>query len=261
MLTNSELIRRLSLDEFPLSAKYDPECMIENQMGPNALWLAESLSQVMEFRPGMKVLDLGCGKAVTSIFLAREFGVQVWAADLWIASAENRARIAEERLESQIEAIDAEAHSLPFEEGFFDAVVSFDAYHYFGTDDLYIGYISKFLKPGGEIGIVVPGLSEELKDDPPVALQPYWYWDFWAFHSPAWWRRHWEKTGKVMVEVADRVPDGWQHWLRWNEVCSEHTGQDDEEAEMLRADGGKLLGFSRVVGRRPAETADERWRG
>ena len=148
MLTNSELTRRLSLDEFPLSAKYDPEWVIENLMGPNALWLAESLSQVMEFRTGMNVLDLGCGKAVTSIFLAREFGVQVWAADLWVASAENRARIRQAGLESKIEAVDAEAHTLAFDDGFFDAVVSFDAYHYFGTDDLYIGYISKFRGQG-----------------------------------------------------------------------------------------------------------------
>ena len=33
--------------------------------------------------PGMRVLDLGCGKGLSSIFLAKEFGVQVWAADLW----------------------------------------------------------------------------------------------------------------------------------------------------------------------------------
>ncbi len=43
-------------------------------MGPNVLWLTEALSQVMELKRGMRVLDMGCGKAVSSIFLAREFG-------------------------------------------------------------------------------------------------------------------------------------------------------------------------------------------
>ena len=38
----------------------------------------------MPIEPGMKVLDLGCGKAMSSIFLAREFRVSVWATDLWI---------------------------------------------------------------------------------------------------------------------------------------------------------------------------------
>ena len=40
-------------------------------------------------KPGMKVLDLGCGRASSSIFLRREFGVQVWATDLWFSAAEN----------------------------------------------------------------------------------------------------------------------------------------------------------------------------
>ena len=53
-------------------------------MGPNVLWLTEALTQVLPLEPGMRVLDLGCGAAISSIFLARELGVQVWAADLWI---------------------------------------------------------------------------------------------------------------------------------------------------------------------------------
>lgn len=51
-------------------------------MGPNVLWLAEALSQMMDLRPGMRVLDMGCGKAISSIFLAKEFGLEVWATDL-----------------------------------------------------------------------------------------------------------------------------------------------------------------------------------
>jgi len=38
--------------------------------------------QVLTLRPGMRVLDLGCGTALTSIFLAREYDVEVWATDL-----------------------------------------------------------------------------------------------------------------------------------------------------------------------------------
>ena len=40
-------------------------------------------------------LDLGCGKGLSSIFLAREFGVEVWAADLWIKPTENYKRFIE----------------------------------------------------------------------------------------------------------------------------------------------------------------------
>lgn len=49
-------------------------------MGPSPLWLVDSLSQHLQLEPGMRALDLGCGSAITSIFLAREFRVRVFAA-------------------------------------------------------------------------------------------------------------------------------------------------------------------------------------
>jgi cyclopropane fatty-acyl-phospholipid synthase-like methyltransferase len=79
--------------QFPRSQNYDLNWVQENQMGPNVLWLAEAVSQVMDLKPGMRVLDMGCGKAISSIFLAKEFGLQVWAADLWISPTENWQRI------------------------------------------------------------------------------------------------------------------------------------------------------------------------
>jgi cyclopropane fatty-acyl-phospholipid synthase-like methyltransferase len=45
------------------------------------------------------VLDMGCGTALSSIFLAREFGVEVWAVDLWVPPYDNFTRIREARRE------------------------------------------------------------------------------------------------------------------------------------------------------------------
>ena len=173
------------------SNRYDPMWVTANQMGPNVLWLTESLMEVMTIEPGMKVLDLGCGKAASSIFLAREFGAQVWATDLWIPADENRQRIEEAGLTELITAVHAEAHTLPFEAGFFDAIVSIDAYQYFGTADLYLGYVLDFLKPGGQIGAVMPATTRELGEEIPVALEQFWEWDFCCWHTPEWWRTHW----------------------------------------------------------------------
>jgi SAM-dependent methyltransferase len=139
---------------------------MEGMMGPHVLWLAEWLSQVMDLRQGMRVLDLGCGKASSSMFLAREFGVTVHAADLWIKPGENWQRIQEAGMADKVIPIACEAHAMPFAEGYFDAIVSLDAYHYFGTDDLYLGYCTRFLRPGGQIGIAVPGVPEELNGVP-----------------------------------------------------------------------------------------------
>lgn len=250
------LTERLSKPNFPRSSRYDPHWLLNNVMGPHVLWLTEWLSQSLELTPGMRVLDLGCGRALSSLFLAKEFGVTVYAADHWIKASENLSRIEQAGCAASVFPISAEAHALPFAEGSFDAIVSLDAYHYFGTDDLYLGYICAFLKPGGRMGIVVPGTLQELPEGPPPHLRPYWVWDFCSFHSPGWWRRHWQKTGLVDVETADTLVEGWKLWLEWNEVCDQF-GQPDwahlarREAEMLRVDDGRTFGFTRVIARRP----------
>jgi SAM-dependent methyltransferase len=244
---------------FPRSARYEARWVLENQMGPNVMWLAESLSELLELEPGMRVLDLGCGKAVSSMFLAKEFGVHVWATDLWVSATDNWRRIREAGVEASVHPVHAEAHTLPFAEGFFDALVSLDAYHYFGTDDLYLGtHFAPLVKPHGQIGIVVPALVSEF-DEPPPHLAEQWRenWDLWSFHSPDWWRRHWAKTGLVEVETADLIPDGWRHWIAWDEaalelgfVAERFAAFVPEWLEVMRRDAGKNLGFARVLARR-----------
>lgn len=247
----TDLTAILAVDRFPRSAAYDPHWLIANQMGPNVLWLTEFLTQAMDLRPGMRVLDMGCGRALSSIFLAREFGVQVWATDLWIAAADNLRRIQDAGLEDRVFPIHAEAHALPFAPDFFDAAVSMDAYHYFGTDDLYLGTYSRFIKSGGQIGIVVPGLSREIGSDLPPNLVPHWAWDFCSFHTPEWWRIHWEKTGLVEVLTADAMPDGWAIWLRWEEMWEKIGASTPlSNQDLLRADSEHLLGFTRLVAQR-----------
>jgi SAM-dependent methyltransferase len=250
-LTKAELAAALTMDEFPRSSSYDPEWVLENLMGPNVLWLTEALTQVMTLEPGMRVLDMGCGKAVSSIFLAKEFGLRVWATDLWIDANQNWQRIRAAGVDEQVFPIHAEAHALPFADEFFDALLSMDAYHYFGTDDLYLGKYAKLVKPEGQLGIVVPGLMQEFEAGVPEHLLPYWEWDLYSFHSPDWWRKHWEKTGKVEVLMADSIPGGWEHWLKWMEVCLQQGyPSDSKETDMLRLDAGRNLGFTRMVARR-----------
>lgn len=248
-----DLKARLAKPRFPRSSAYDPMWIVDNLMGPHVLWLAEYLSESLSLRPGMRVLDLGCGKAISSIFFAKEFGAHVTAADLWIKPEENAARIAAAGVADKVTPVLAEAHALPFEPASFDAIVSLDAYHYFGTDDLYLETPAKLLKPGGHLGIVVPGVSHEI-DGPPEHLKPWWEWAFCSFHSPAWWRRHWEKTGLLAVESADWMPDGHALWLEWNRFTAPLMGKRgplaSREADMLDADRDKLLGFVRVIARK-----------
>jgi SAM-dependent methyltransferase len=240
--------QRLASERFPRSSKYHPEWLLANASGgANSLWLTEWLAAAMDLRPGMRVLDLGCGRASSSIFLRRELGVEVWATDLWFSASENLERIRDAGVADGVFPIHAEARSLPFATEFFDAIVCIDSFPYYGTDDLYLGYLARFVKPGGPVGIAGAGLMREIDGLPPEHLQEWWTPDLWCLHSPAWWRRHWERTGILDVEVADALPDGWQLWLDWHRaLCPDN----EVEIKALEADRGRYLGYVRLVGRR-----------
>src|SRR5205085_6179948 len=139
--------KRLVSDRFPRSSKYHPEWVIASlSSGANALWLTEWLAEALDLRPGMRVLDLGSGRAMSSIFLRREFGVQVWATDLWFSVSENNQRIRDAGVADGVFPIHADARSLPFATDFFDAIVSIDSFPYYGTDDNYLNYLARFIK-------------------------------------------------------------------------------------------------------------------
>ena len=226
------------LARFPKSNAYPMEWVIKNEMGPNALWLTEFLCEAMALRRGMRVLDLGCGKAVSSVFLAREFGVQVWATDLWVSASENATRIARQGMSEHVFPVHADARHLPFAHKFFDAIVSIDAFEYFGTEASFLPAISQFLVPGGQIGIVNAGVLHEFEE-----LPPEWPSDFSSFHTADWWRRHWSLSQCVDVECADELPNGRDLWLHWHQI----TGASGDDYLTSRA--GENLGFHRVVAR------------
>ncbi len=237
---------------FPRASAYHPDWVAGGVSGgANPLWLAEWLAEALDLRPGMRVLDLGCGRAMSSVFLRREFGVQVWATDLWFSASENLQRVRDAGVEDGVFPIHADARSLPFAADFFDAVVSIDSFFYYGTDDLYLSYLARFVKPGGPVGIAGVGLIRELDDGVPPHLQEWWAADRpWCLHSPDWWRRHWGRTGILDVGVADALPDGWRFWADWHRAVAPDNAV---EIRTLEADAGRHLGYVRAVGRRRAD--------
>ncbi len=219
--------------------------------GANSLWLTEWLCESLSLQPGQRVLDLGCGLAASSIFLRREFGVQVWATDLWFSATDNLRRIRDAGVEYGVFPVHADARSLPFATEFFDHIISIDSYFYFGTDDLYLGDLARFVKPGGSIAIAQAGLIEEFNGAVPAHLQDWWAQDRpWCLHSASWWRRHWERTGILDIEAADTLAEGWKYWRDWQLAAS--PGNTLEIAA-LEADQGRALGYVRALGRRRAD--------
>ncbi|MDQ4142066.1 MAG: methyltransferase domain-containing protein [Bacteroidota bacterium] len=234
--------------EFPRSSRYHPEWIKASVSGgANPLWLTEWLANALDLQPGMRVLDLGCGRAMSSIFLHREFGVQVWAIDLMCSVSENLQRIRDAGVEQGVFPLLADARSLPFAADFFDAIVSIDSFFYYGTDDLYLNTLARFVKPGGQVGMAGAGLMQEILGLVPEHLRAWWTPDLWCLHSAPWWQRHWERTGLMDLEVADSLPEGWRLWRQWHLAIAP---DNQTEIEALEADKGRYLGYVRVVGRK-----------
>jgi SAM-dependent methyltransferase len=247
---------RLLSDRFPRASRYHPEWLLASVSGgANPLWMTEWLASAMELQPGMRVLDLGCGRAASSIFLRREFGVDVWATDLWFSASENAQRVRDAGVGDGVFPIHANARALPFAPDFFDALISIDSFPYYGTDDLYLNYVARFIKPNGRLGIAGAGLMQEIDGPVPEHLRAWWTPDLWCLHSAAWWRHHWDRSGIVDVDLADNLPDGWRLWVDWHRLVAP---DNDAEISALEADRGRYLGYVRVVGRRdPRVTLEE----
>ena len=157
---------------YPKSQKYaSPECL-EKIMGPNPIKLEEELLLNHSIPQGAVVCDLGSGQGLTSVFLAKEYGFRVYAADLWSDPEENRAFFRRMGLtDDQITPVKADATALPFERNFFDAVVSTDSYNYFGRDPAYLDEkLLPFVKHGGYLSVTVPGMKKDCHDHLPPEL-------------------------------------------------------------------------------------------
>lgn len=246
---------RLVSARFPRASAYHPDWILAAASGgAHSLWMTEWLTESLDIRPGMRVLDLGCGRAASSIFLHREFGAQVWATDLWFNPTENFRRIQDAGFADAVFPIHADARELPFADEYFDAIVSIDSFVYYGTDDHYLNSIVRYLRPGGQIGIAGAGLIREIEGPIPGHLREWWSPQLWSMHSSAWWQRHWEKTGLVQIELADTLPDGWRFWQDWHQVIAPDNAL---EIRTLAADRGDHLGYVRVVGRRTNTHVEE----
>ena len=204
----------------------------------------------------MRVLDLGPGYGATSVFLAQERGVAVSACDLWVDpdAIEEVARGA--GLTESIAAVRADVRQeLPFPDNTFDAIVSIDAFEYFGTDVHLLPRLLRVLKPGGTIGMTTPGLKRDPYEDAvPGEIWSLWGYETAAFHTPEWWRRHWELSGQLENIEASWLPEGLENWILWARAVREVKGAESDRRqvlELLQTAEGRQLGFVSAIGRKP----------
>jgi cyclopropane fatty-acyl-phospholipid synthase-like methyltransferase len=247
-MTHDEKMKMLIDESYPLASKYDPNWMFENKMGGPCLWLCESLSRNMDLKPDMKVLDLGCGTSLTSIFLAKEFGVTVFATDLWVSASENQKRIAAANVENLVHPIHAEVHNMPFANNFFDAAVCINTIQFLGISEFFLGeYIAPLLKKDAQFGVVFFGPDEEFDGDVPAHMAEGFWPDFYYFHSLAWMRRLFERTRLFSIECGDDLDgNGRRVAAKWAKIMG--------KPEM---DNHGVMRWNRMVAKRNHYNADD----
>lgn len=234
--------------KYTKSQTYDSQFLLDNMMGPNAMKMLEELTELpeVELKPGMRVLDLGCGRGLTSIFLAKEFGVQVFATDLWITASENFARFKEAGLDQRIIPIHADAADLPYADEYFDAIISIDAYHYFGRVEGFVDEkIAPLLKKGGKLAIVVPGLIKDIHDNiPPEMLISWSPEDLETLRSPEWWRKLLSKSERLELQAVGELEGFWECWNDWLQCDNEYAISD---RKAMAGGAGKYMDLVYVI--------------
>lgn len=172
--------------------------------------------------------------------LAKEYGVGVFAVDLWICANENYQRFCKQNLANQVVPLQLDALNLPFPEKFFDVIISVDVYHYFGSNDT---YFKTAFKRRSIVAIAVVGMKMEIDN---ISKEMEALWDKEAlkmWHSINWWQSKFApflKNFKIMeMNCFDKA---WQDWL----ICDNQYAIEDRK--MIETDGGRYMNLIKITG-------------
>lgn len=205
--------------EYTRSKAYDTPALQSKIMGPNPVKLEEELLVDHRIPAGAVVCDLGSGQGLTSVFLAKEYGFTVYAADLWSDPQENRVFFREMGLtDEQIIPVKADATDLPF------------------------------VKRGGYIYIAIPGMKRDCHDHLPPELLLSWTPEQLDYmHDTAYWSdmvRQCRSAEVLCVAEMEANEEVWADWLR------QENPYAIGDRRSMEAGGGKYLNFIKIVLRR-----------
>lgn len=220
--------------EFTKASHFDINVVRAKIMGPNTCKLTEELMEGAGIPRGSVVLDLGSGSGISSVMLAREYGLVTYAADLWSDPGENMRFFESQGLSNrEIVPVKADATRLPFAQGFFDAVVSVDSYNYYGRDPEFLGNcLLPYVKGGGMLHLAIPGMVSDCHDNPPSCLLVSWSPDQLDYmHDTTWWRNVLSQTSGVEIVDMHEMACTREAWADWIECDNDYARGDRAAVE------------------------------
>lgn len=231
--------------KYPKSDKYTK--YYAKIMGPNPLKLLEELMGDVNIKENAVVGDLGSGEGLTSLFLAKEYNLRVYALDLWSNPNDNQAFFKDAGLnKDQITAVKCDATSINFPKEFFDHIISIDSYNYFGRDPLYLDdKLLPFIKKGGLVLVVIPGVKYDIHQNIPQELLLSWNKEQLDYMQDInYWKNiiSQSKDAEIIsISEAKINQEAWDDWLK----------QDNEYArndcKSMNAGAIKYLNFIKII--------------
>ena len=224
----------------------DKNILNERLMGPDCTIIVRELLYGYNNDNKIRILDLGCGKGLTSIYLAEKYkNAVIFAVDLWVEATDNYKFFKEQGYENRIIPLNTSAENLPFAYNYFDIIVSIDAYHYFGTDKLFFKEkIKPYLKDNGLIFIAVPGMKDDYEKVPQDLKGFISDEDFRFFKSIKYYENILKENIKeIKIEEMKCFNEAWESWLATDNPYAV------EDIELLKADNGKFLNLIGIKGR------------
>jgi arsenite methyltransferase len=128
--------------------------LLGDSFHPGGLQLTGELGRMLGLSSASRVLDAACGKGTSAVFLAKEFGCEVFGIDYGdqnVAAARSLAQA--DHMESRVQFDRSDAENLPFGDGAFDAVICECAFCTFPDKVASAREFFRVLRRGGHVGI------------------------------------------------------------------------------------------------------------
>ena len=232
--------RRIDPSRYPELIDYARDAIYGDgdRMAPGGLYLAARMTRSLNLQPGDVVLDLGCGRGDSSLFLARHFDVHVVSVDLLISATERSEKFAARGHRHDILPLRLDARRpLPFGEQYFDAIFCMQALHAFGGSVSILQDLLKHLKPGGRFVVGTTCFNEPVTRDtlPDIYRQTDgWDAEYEKYHWPEWWNDLFIETGMLDVIECEELDDGALLWEDDVLYSAERAGWRDTYVQNAR---------------------------
>jgi SAM-dependent methyltransferase len=217
--------------------------------GPNAIRQSEELATHFTITKDMRILDLGCGMGLSSLYLVQEYGAEVFATDLYADPTENDKRFRSLGIADKIIPMILDAtQPLPFAKHYFDVIFSVGSYNMFGDNEEILPSLASYVKKGGHIAVSFPGLKCDFGGNVPPEMQPFWSVPEVAktVRGIELWRDLWSKAeGVEIVNISEQACHdiAWKEYLASIDPC----GDDKWDLDMMAAEDGKYFNTIQLI--------------